>query len=91
MRQTDERTMAQVTQLRNRHGAFLAATALKESDGTITVSNLYCDTPLGKTLAFEEQKRLLQAAVSRSFDSWEVGKPQKVYLSLAEVFQDDDR
>lgn len=90
MHQTDDKTLAQVTQLRSQTGVFLAATALKESDGTVTVSNLYCDTPQGKTLAIEEQQQLLQAAVSRAFESWEVGKPQKIYLSLAEVFTEGE-
>jgi hypothetical protein len=81
---------AEVKLLRNAHGVFLAATALLESDGTVTVSNLYCDTPIGKQLPVSDQHRFVRDAVQRAFASMEVGLPQKIYLSLAEVFAEDE-
>lgn len=86
----DGRAMAEVKQLRNTTGVFLAATALLESDGTVTVSNLYCDTPIGKQLPLDDQHRFLKDAVQRAFASMEVGMPQKIYLSLADVFGEDE-
>lgn len=81
---------AAVKLMRNALGAFLAATALKESDGTVTVSNLYCDTPEGKRLPVCDQHRFLRDAVQRGFGSMDIGLPQKIYLSLADVFPEDD-
>jgi hypothetical protein len=86
----DGKAMAEVKLLRNTFGVFLAATALLESDGTVTVSNLYCDTPIGKQLPVIDQHRFVKDAVQRAFASMEVGMPQKIYLSLADVFAEDE-
>jgi hypothetical protein len=81
---------AEVKLLRNELGVFLAATALLESDGTVTVSNLYCDTPIGKELPVNDQHRFVRDAVQRAFPGMEVGLPQKIYLSLADVFAEGE-
>ncbi len=87
----DGRARAEVKQLRNARGVFLAATALLDSEGMVTVSNLYCDTPIGKQLPVNDQHLYVRDAVQRAFASMEVGMPQKIYLSLADVFTEEER